>query len=65
MLPAKDEAFKAAVNEALRQLFISGEIRKIYDRWFMSPIPPAGLNMHLPMSPELEALFANPQEYKD
>ncbi|MDO1583327.1 amino acid ABC transporter substrate-binding protein [Rhizobium oryzicola] len=65
MLPAKDEAFKTAVNDALRQLFVSGEIRKIYEKWFMSPIPPAGLNMHLPMSPELEALFATPQEYKD
>ena len=28
----------------------SGEGEKIYDRWFMSPIPPRNASMNLPMS---------------
>jgi glutamate/aspartate transport system substrate-binding protein len=51
------------VNDALRQLFVSGEINRIYDKWFMSPIPPEGRNFNLPMSSELQAAFHDPKEY--
>jgi glutamate/aspartate transport system substrate-binding protein len=65
LLPAGDLAFKSAVNEILTRIYVSGEINDIYNRWFMSPVPPSGLNMKLPMSPELKSGFADPKEYKD
>jgi glutamate/aspartate transport system substrate-binding protein len=58
-----DGPFNTIVNDALRQLFVSGEINRIYDKWFMSPIPPDGRNFNLPMSPELQAAFRDPKEY--
>lgn len=58
-----DEPFRKVVNDALRHLFVSGEINRVYDKWFMSPLPPEGRNFNLPMSTELQAAFRDPQEY--
>lgn len=64
ILMRKDDApFKATVNEALRALFVSGEINQIYEKWFLTPLPQDGRNFNLPMSPELEAAFRDPKEY--
>jgi glutamate/aspartate transport system substrate-binding protein len=65
LLRKGDNAFKAAVDESLKEIFMSGEINEIYARWFTSPVPPEGRNLNLPMSQELEAAFKNPQEYLD
>lgn len=58
-----DEPFRKVVNETLGQLFASGEMTRIYDKWFMSPLPPEGRNFNLPISAELKAAFVDPQEY--
>lgn len=63
LLPKGDEAFKTLVNQSLSDLYSSGEIEKIYDKWFMSPVPPDGRNFNLPLSPELKAAFDTPKEY--
>jgi len=51
-----------AVDDAIVALYKSGEINKIYDKWFNQPIPPKGLNLMFPMSDELKALIANPTD---
>lgn len=58
-----DAAFKTIVNDALRNVFVSGQIDRIYHKWFMTPLPQDGRNFNLPMSPELQAAFRDPQEY--
>ncbi|WP_243257400.1 amino acid ABC transporter substrate-binding protein [Rhizobium skierniewicense] len=58
-----DEPFQKLVNDTLRQLFVSDEINRIYDKWFMAPLPPEGRNFNLPISAELQATFDDPQEY--
>ena len=63
MLLKGDDGFKTLVNEALKKLFTSGDINRIYQKWFMSPVPPDGRNFNLPLSPELEAAFQQPKEY--
>lgn len=63
LLPLGDEAFKAAVNRSLQALFTGKDIQTLYSRWFERPVPPAGQNMKMPMSPELKAVFAEPKEY--
>ena len=35
-----DPAFKMAVDDSVRALAKSGEAAKLYDKWFMQPIPP-------------------------
>lgn len=65
MMRHDDAPFTDAVNEALLQIYSSGEVRDMYDRWFTMPIPPHGINLHLPMSSELEAAFVNPMVVTD
>lgn len=62
MLRKNDPQFKKLVDDTLAGIMKSGEIHKIYDKWFMSPIPPRGVNMRFPLSPELKAIFAHPDD---
>lgn len=63
LVPKDDEAFRTVVDAALEEVYTSGEIRRIYDKWFNAPIPPDGQNLNLPISAELQAVFDNPQAY--
>src|SRR5690606_16631573 len=56
MVRKGDPAFKAVVDEALVATFKSGEVNAIYDKWFLNPVPPKGLNLNFPMSDELKQL---------
>ena len=53
MLRLDDPAFKKLVDGTLAGLMKSGEFAKLYTKWFQSPIPPKGINLNAPMSPEL------------
>ena len=62
MVRKDDPAFKKAVDDAIVGLYKSGEINKIYSKWFESPIPPKGLNLNFPMSEKVKELIANPSD---
>ena len=62
MMRKDDPEFKAVVDEALANVFKSGEINTIYDKWFMNPIPPKNVNLKFEMSDNLKALIANPHD---
>jgi glutamate/aspartate transport system substrate-binding protein len=51
-----DSAFGVVVNRALSGLMRSGDINKIYDKWFMNKLPDGSL-IGMPMSPLLKAGF--------
>ncbi len=53
MLRKDDPAFRKVVDDALGGLMQSGEFERLYDKWFMQPIPPRGRSLNLPMSREL------------
>lgn len=57
-----DPAFKAAVDGVLRRLMQSGELEKIYAKWFLAPIPPRNASLNLPMGATLKALIASPND---
>jgi glutamate/aspartate transport system substrate-binding protein len=57
-----DPTFKALVDNALKAVMKSGEITKIYAKWFTSPIAPKNINLNFPMSAELKAIIANPND---
>ena len=65
MLRRDDPAFKKVVDAASAALYTSGEGQKLYDKWFMQKIPPKGLNLNTPISPELKAEFAKPSDSPD
>ena len=60
MVRKDDPPFLALVNDALADLYSSGEINGIYRKWFEQPIPPKGLNLEFPMTSELKAIIARP-----
>ncbi|MFZ3144526.1 MAG: glutamate/aspartate ABC transporter substrate-binding protein [Psychrobacter glacincola] len=62
MMRKDDPEFKAVVDEALANVFKSGEINSIYDKWFLNPIPPKNVNLKFEMSDNLKALIANPHD---
>ncbi|QMV72516.1 transporter substrate-binding domain-containing protein [Comamonas piscis] len=57
-----DPAFKKAVDDSLSKMMKSGELAKVYDKWFMQPIPPKGQALNLPMSDALKKLLQEPND---
>jgi ABC-type amino acid transport substrate-binding protein len=53
MLRREDPAFKKLVDDVLIRLIKSGEFETMYTKWFLSPIPPRGINLNAPMSQDL------------
>ena len=62
MLRKDDPAFKKLADDTLKDLMKSGEIGKIYDKWFMQPIPPKNTRVGLPASEATKAAWANPND---
>jgi len=65
MLRREDPAFKKVVDAAMVRVYKSGEINRIYDKWFLKPIPPRGLNLNVPMSAQFKKVVAHPTDSGD
>jgi glutamate/aspartate transport system substrate-binding protein len=65
MVPKDDAAFKKVVDGAVSAIYKSGEITKIYDKWFQNPIPPKGVNLKVPMSAQFKKVIAKPTDSGD
>ena len=50
------------MDDSLIRMMKSGEIAKIYDKWFMQPIPPANVRIGLPVSDATKTAWANPND---
>jgi glutamate/aspartate transport system substrate-binding protein len=53
MLRKDDPAFKKLVDGVLAAQMKSGEFERLYKKWFLSAIPPKGINLNAPMGKEL------------
>ncbi len=62
MLRKDDAAFKKVADDTLRDMMKSGEIAKIYDKWFVQPIPPKNTKVGLPVSDATKNAWANPND---
>jgi glutamate/aspartate transport system substrate-binding protein len=62
MIRKDDPAFKKAVDDSIIAMMKSGEIAKVYDKWFMQPIPPANTKVGLPVSEATKAAWASPND---
>ncbi len=62
MFRRDDPGFKALVDDTVKGLMKSGELDKLYARWFMAPIPPRQVNLAFPMSEQLKALIKAPND---
>ena len=62
MMRKDDPAFKTAVDNSIKRQIADGSLAKLYDKWFMQPIPPANTKIGLPMSDATKAAWANPND---
>jgi len=65
MLRKDDAAFKKVVDAAMTRIYKSGEINKIYDKWFLKAIPPKKVNLNVPMGAQFKKVIANPTSSGD
>ncbi len=59
MIRKDDPAFKKLADDTVAALAKSGELAKIYDKWFVQPIPPKNTRVGLPASDATKAAWAN------
>ena len=62
MLRKDDPAFKKAVDDSIKRQIADGSLAKLYDKWFMQPIPPANVKIGLPISDATKAAWAAPND---
>ena len=62
MIRKDDPKFKAAVDGYIRKAMKDGEITQLYNKWFLSPIPPKNTSVNLPMGKVLAELVKNPND---
>ncbi|NML47903.1 amino acid ABC transporter substrate-binding protein [Ramlibacter sp. G-1-2-2] len=62
MIRKDDPKFKAAVDDYIRKAFKDGEIKLLYKKWFLDPIPPKNVAVNLPMGSVLTELSKNPND---
>jgi glutamate/aspartate transport system substrate-binding protein len=62
MIRKDDAPFKKAVDDSIKAMIKSGDMAKMYDKWFMQPIPPANTRVGLPASEATKAAWANPND---
>ena len=60
MLRKGDSAFKALVDQTVKAMMASGEVGRLYAKWFQAPIPPLNAALDFPMSPVLAGLLKYP-----
>lgn len=62
MLRKNDAAFKKAVDDSIKHQIADGSLAKLYDKWFMQPIPPNNVKVGLPMSAATKEAWAHPND---
>lgn len=62
MVRKDDPAFKKIGDDTIKDLAKSGELAKLYDKWFVQPIPPKNTRVGLPASEATKAAWANPND---
>ncbi len=62
MLRKDDPAFKKAVDDSIKRQISDGSLAKLYDKWFMQPVPPTNTKIGLPLSEATKAAWASPND---
>jgi glutamate/aspartate transport system substrate-binding protein len=62
MLRKDDPAFKKLADETIRDLIKSGELARLYDKWFVQPIPPKDIRVGLPATEATKAAWSSPND---
>jgi glutamate/aspartate transport system substrate-binding protein len=60
MVRKNDPAFLKAVNDSINRQVKDGTLAKLWDKWFVQPIPPANVAVGLPLSDATKNAWNNP-----
>jgi glutamate/aspartate transport system substrate-binding protein len=62
MMRKDDAPFKKAVDDSIIAMIRSGEMGRVYNKWFTQPIPPTNTSVGLPLSEATRAAWASPND---
>jgi glutamate/aspartate transport system substrate-binding protein len=62
MIRKDDPAFKKSVDDSIKQMMKDGSLAKLWDKWFLQPIPPKGNKVGLALSASTKDAWANPND---
>ena len=62
MIRKDDPALKKLADDTVKDMIKKGELAKLYDKWFVQPIPPKNTRVGLPASEATKAAWANPND---
>ncbi|WP_342130451.1 amino acid ABC transporter substrate-binding protein [Hydrogenophaga sp. OTU3427] len=62
MIRKDDPAFKKAVDDSVKAMMKSGEVAKLWTKWFEQPIPPSNTKVGMPPNENTKAAWANPND---
>lgn len=62
MLRKDDPKMKEALDNSIKRQIKDGSLAKLYDKWFMQPIPPNNVSLNMPLSESTKAAWANPND---
>jgi glutamate/aspartate transport system substrate-binding protein len=55
----KNDTIKKIGNDTIEGLVKSGELQRIYDKWFTRPIPPKNISVNMPATADTKAAWAS------
>jgi glutamate/aspartate transport system substrate-binding protein len=58
----KGDTLKKVGDQVIDEMAKSGELHKLYDKWFTKPIPPKNANLNLPASAATKAAWEHPND---
>jgi glutamate/aspartate transport system substrate-binding protein len=62
MIRKDDPAFKKAVDDSIKAQMKSGDIAKLWNKWFEQPIPPSNTKIGMSANEATKAAWANPND---
>ena len=62
MMRKDDPAFKKAVDDSIKNMIKSGDMAKLWDKWFLQPIPPTNTKVGLAVSESTKTAWATPND---
>lgn len=62
MMSRDDPALKTLIDREIARMMLDGEMTKLYDKWFKSPVPPKGANLSMPIGLLLRDNFRFPSD---
>jgi len=62
MLRKDDPEFKKAVDDSIKKMMKDGTLAKLWDKWFLQPIPPKGNKVGLALSASTKDAWAHPND---